>query len=180
MQDRADPMTQKLRWHDVFKDVSSSADADDESREWPNPDYFAAAVRCNHDRESLEKLYRLCEDLEGRINLITGPGSFARLAGVPIHALKNLDGHCWREVLTDPSHQRLVWLGIGNYGDTLQGKGMDSGSARFGKIISTVAAHRLQQMGEPAKAEQRRRHQYEIERMLEKPYLPRFIASLLQ
>src|SRR5262249_36084658 len=153
-------------------DVTSSAGAEDESREWPNQDYFAAAVRCKDDLESLEKLHRICEDLEGRISLMPGPGSFARLSRVPAHALKHLEGKCWREVLTESAHQRLVWIGIANFGEALQGKGMDSGSARFGKIVVMIATRRLQQIGEPMKPEHARRNEIENERLLQKPYVP--------
>jgi hypothetical protein len=179
MATKADAQTHKLRWNDVFKDVTS-AGAEDESREWPNQDYFAAAVRCKNDLESLEKLHRICEDLEGRISLVSGPGSFARLSGVPVHALKHLEGKCWREVLTDASHLRLVWIGIANFGEALQGKGMDSGSARFGKIVAMVATRRLQKIGEPMKSESSRRNEIESERLLQKPYVPEFISSILR
>jgi hypothetical protein len=180
MKDRAAAPAPKLRWNDVFKDVSSSVnDGDDESREWPDPDYFTAALRCKDDRTNMEKLYRICEDLESQVCLAPGPGSFVRLAGVPTHALRALEGRCWREVLTEPSYSRLVWVGVGNYGEALQGKGMDSGTVRFGKIVWTVAMIRLQRLGEPFKSEQRRHQQSEKEKMLQKPYLPRFIGNAL-
>ena len=168
-----------IRWNEVFSEVSSSErDGDDGSREWPHPDYFAAASRCKKEDASLEKLRQLCDDLESTVSLIPGPGSFARLAGVPTHTLSRLGRRCWRDVLCDAQHSRLVWIAIGNYGDALQGKGMDSGSARIGRVFSTVATFRLEKMGEPLNAARRKQCAAEQQQLLNKDYLPKFIKDI--
>jgi hypothetical protein len=162
---------------DVFsEETGPSAPAE----EWPHSDYSLAAKSCGDDRLSLEKLRGLCDDLESVVSLRTGPGSLSRLAGVPIDALKPLEGLCWREILMHEHLGRLAWLGLRNYGSVLKSGDMDHTTRRTGAIIYSVAVSRLERIGEIEPGPVRRRRNLELRKMLlKKTYLPLYLARIL-
>lgn len=160
----------------VFRpgDTGSNVRAGREAVLWPHPDYELAAHACGDDPVAFEKLRRLCEDLETRIQLTPGPGTLVRTAGIPIAPLRTIDGKRWREVLVDAQHGRLVWLGVRNFGLILTGAEMDSGTRRTGRVLHAVAVVRLEALSERA-----RDNPIEQAMLLQKPYLPRFILRIL-
>ena len=171
-----------LEWRKVLAELSDcDCDGDsDASREWPHPDYFAAANACGGSREDLEKLRRLSEDLESVVQLFPGPGSFVRVSGAPTQHLSILDGRCWREVLTNANLGRLIWTALLRYGQALQTSRMDSGSRRTGRIFSAVACVRLGELGEKHDAAPGAHdNAAELRQLRAKKYIPNFIQEIL-
>lgn len=149
--------------------------------DWPHPDYATAAKVCAGDSEALEKLRRLCDDLESVITLSRAPGSFCRVAGVPIHVLEPLAGKTWREALTSKDLERTAWLGLRNFGEALRSRTMDSGTRRTGRIIWAVASAKLLAIGggtpEDPRPEDVRHACKSLQRRV---YLPRFLRRPLE
>ncbi len=172
----------ELRWKDLSHDVFEAVDDEaDPSKEWPTAGYAKAAQDCGGDCEALEKLRRVCEDLECAITLHHGPGTFRRTSGIPLDALKPLEGRCWREVLNDQSLKRLVWHGIKNFAQALKSKEMDSSSRRTGRIIHAVAVARLESIGEVESNPDRRQRDLNERRALSgKSYIPESVASVIR
>jgi hypothetical protein len=171
----------ELRLGDLSRDVFDAGnEAPDPSREWPTPGYAEAARACGGDREAIEKLRLLCEDLETSIQLKPGPGSLIRVAAVPIDILQPLENRCWREVLLDDSIGRLAWVGVRNYARALKSREMDSTTRRTGRVIHCVAVLRLEELGEIEEgADRRKRNRAERKALMSKAYLPKPIARLI-
>ena len=173
--------TSSARWSELLQDVFAEDAAPAPDAEWPDAEYAAAAKACGNDRVTLEKLRRLCEDLESLVSLSPGPGALIHAAGVPLDALKPLNGRCWREVLLDHSLPRLACLALKNYGAALKGPGMDSGTRRAGAVIHAIAVARLEQFGEFERDPQLRElNTQERVALRQKRYLPARLANLLR
>lgn len=178
---RASGSLAELRLCELSQDVFETGnEAPDPSREWPTAGYAEAAMACGDDREAIEKLRLLCEDLETSIHLKPGPGSLIRVAGVPIDILQPLENRCWREVLLDDDLGRLAWIGVRNYARALKSREMDSITRRTGRVIHCVAVLRLEELGEIEKdADRRKRGRAERRALSTKTYLPMSIARLI-
>jgi len=149
--------------------------------EWPDPSYAHVASAIADDRRELAKLERLCDDLESTLSLRPGPGSLVHLARTGRGPWEPLKGRCWREVITDASLGTLVWEGVKNLSRALKGRQMDSGTRRTGMILHAVAVKRLESLGlVEADTAKRKRHLSERQAVLAKPYLPKFIATVLE
>ncbi|MCK6472914.1 MAG: hypothetical protein L6R28_14315 [Planctomycetes bacterium] len=171
----------KLRWNDLVQDVfQSGIQPLDPDLEWPDPDYAAAAKRIGDDSETLDKLRQLCEDLESVVTLAPGPGSLRRVAGVPLDALRAIEGRCWRAALLDEKLSRTTLIGIRNYAAALKSRHMDACTRRAGAVIHAVAIARLEKLGEfEADAHRREKQRQECQALAQKPYLPACLAAVL-
>ena len=179
MADRNTAASTNLRLKDLLSDVlkenSAKAPAD-----WPHPSYARAAAAIAGDGPSLAKLERLCDDLESTVCLRPGPGMLVQLVRTPRQVWEPLEGHCWREILSDASLSPLVWEGIKNYSRVLKSPQMDMGTRRTGLILHAVAVRRLETAGfVETDTAKRNRHLEERKALQTKPYLPDFIATIL-
>lgn len=173
--------TTSARWNELLQDVFTSAQTPEAAAEWPDAEYAAAALLCRKDRVTLEKLRRLCEDLESLIALTPGPGSIVHASGVPADVLKRFENRCWREVLLDAGLPRLAWLALKNYGQALKGPAMDSGTRRAGAVIHAVAVARLEAAGETESDPQLRQNDLlERQGLRQKPYLTASLQQILE
>lgn len=181
MDDATSRGTESSRWSKMIEDVfGMDARRHDPVLDWPDPGYALAAEACGTDREALSKLRRLCEDLECVVDLTPTPGSFARLAGVPLDTLAALGGRCWREILLDASLPVNAWRGIARFGAALKAREMDAGTRRCGAVLHATAIARLEALGFYEKgARFREISQTERRALLEKPYLPPQVAQIL-
>lgn len=150
------------------------------STDWPHPDYAEAARACVGDSEALEKLRRLCDDLESTITFSRAPGSLCRVSSVPIHVLEPLAGKTWREALTNRNLERTAWLGLRNFGEALRSRTMDPGTRRTGRILWAVASAKLLAIGggthEAPRPEEVR---HACKSLLKRKYLPGFLKEAL-
>lgn len=169
------------RWSKMIEDVFGLAvQRYDPVLDWPDPGYADAAEACGNDREALSKLRRLCEDLECVVDLTPTPGSFARIASVPLEELATLGGRFWREVLLDASLSINAWQGIARYGAALKAREMDAGTRRCGAVLHATAIARLEAIGIYEKdARLREISRTERRALLAKPYLPPPVARIL-
>jgi hypothetical protein len=169
------------RWNELVDDLfKTGGGTEDAAAEWPHPDYAAAAKACGPDRASLEKLRRLCEDLESIISLDPGPGTLIRVAGVPLDELRPLAGRCWREILLDENLGRAAWMGLRSYSEALKGPAMDSGTRRTGAVIHAVCVARLEASGEVANDERERGYDLAERKAIQKKlYMPASLARVL-
>lgn len=148
--------------------------------DWPHPDYAETAKACAGDSEAMEKLRRLCDDLESAISLIRSPGSLCRVSGVPIHVLEPLAGKTWREALTCRNLERTAWLGLRNFSEALRSRTMDPGTRRTGRIIWAVASAKLLAMGGGTHGEPRPEEvRHACKSLLKRKYLPKFLRHAL-
>ena len=137
--------------------------------------------RCRSDPESLFKLEGLIEDLECKIHLRHGVGTFGRLTQVPLQVLKSLEGRPWIEVLLDGGLDRVVWSGIRNYARALKAKPMDPISKRTGRVLHALAIARLEAFGEVEQDDCARRYHLRERWVLEwKPYMPKRLVEVLR
>lgn len=151
------------------------------SADWPHPDYADAAKACAGNSEALEKLRRLCDDLESAITLSRAPGSLCRVSGVPIHVLEPLAGKTWREALTSKHLERTAWLGLRNFGEALRSRTMDPGTRRTGRIVWTVASARLLAIGGGTHGDPRPEEvRHACKSLLKRKYLPEFMKEALE
>lgn len=181
MEDPKPPNAESSRWSKMIEDVFSvDAGRHDSKLDWPDPGYALAAAACGTDREALSKLRRLCEDLESVVDLSPVPGSFARVAGVPLEALERLERRCWREILLDDTLSVNAWQGIARFGAALKARDMDAGTRRCGAVLHAVAIARLESTGIYERdAHLRGRIQAERRALSGKPYLLPSIARIL-
>lgn len=153
----------------------------DQRHEWSHPDYAAAAIACEGNEPAQAKLAQLAHDLECRLNLAPGPGTFLRLARFTKDDLKSLAGRCWREVLTDSTAGPRVWAAIRNFSTVLKAEQMDDASRRTGVVLHAVAIKRLEEGGEiEADIKSRKRHMAEREFVCAQTYVPAFILTILR
>jgi hypothetical protein len=169
-----------LRLKDLLVDVLKEPPARGPI-DWPDPAYGRAADAIADDNRSLEKLERLCEDLESTVCLRPGPGALVHLVRTPRQVWEPLEGRCWREILIDASLSPLVWEGLKNYSRVMKGPQMDSSTRRTGLVLHAVAIKRLESSGfVETDTAKRKRHLEERKALLIKPYLPDFIAAILK
>lgn len=174
--------SESSRWSKMVEDVfGMDVRRHDPVLDWPDPGYAHAAEACGDDREALSKLRRLCEDLECIVDLTPTPGSFARLAGVPLEELAVLGGRCWREILLDASLPVNAWRGIARFGTALKAREMDAGTRRCGAVLHATAIARLEAMGIYERdTDLRGRIRAERRALIGKAYLPPPIVRVLK
>jgi hypothetical protein len=161
---------------DVLKENTGKGTSD-----WPDPAYARVASAIADDGRSMEKLERLCEDLESTICLRPGPGAFVHLVRTPRKVWEPLEGRCWREILVGSWIDPLVWEGLKNFARALKSPQMDTSTRRTGLILHAVAVRRLEAAGfVETDPEKRKRHLEERRVLLTKPYLPDFILNILK
>jgi hypothetical protein len=180
MADRSASTSANLRLKDLLVDVLQENTSKGPS-DWPDASYARAANALAGDGRSLAKLERLCEDLESTVCLRPGPGALVHLTQTPRQVWEPVEGHCWREILTDASLSPWVWEGLKNYSLAMMSPHMDAGSRRTGLVLHAIAMKRLEAAGYmETDTAKRKRHLAEREKLLAKPYLPDFIVTILK
>lgn len=164
-----------MRLDDLMNDVMSET-----ALEWPLQSYADAARACENE-EDRTKLRALCDDLETAFIWQSGLGGVQRLARDSSGCLRPLQGRLWREILTDTTLSVHQWECIRTLARVYLSRDMDATTRRTAMILEAVAQSRLMLAGVyPFEAEDRRRIAADRKFILERPYLPDFVASTLK
>jgi hypothetical protein len=166
------------RWKDLAGDLART----DESvgAEWPHQDYAVAAQACAHSADETAKLKALCEDLETRFSTFLAWAPLERVARARRDTFASVKGCCWREVLCNTELSHEVWLGIYRLGVIFRASAFDSMTRRTAMIIQLVARQKLKAAnGYFESSDESGQLESERKELLQRPYLPAFLAHAL-